>query len=200
MVEFAGDSDLATVSLHDLIDVVQSEPEAGDAALTVLLVDGSTAELVEDDALILTGDADAVVAHLQKYVLVAVLSRDADLNVFLRVLDGVVDEIRDGFGEILFVGEDVTDEQIDDEIDVFVRFRLRFLHDILDDGLEVDILFVEDEFLVFELRDGEQFIDECQQVFGLALDDGVVFLLDLRFVVHLAAMEEPGTHDDARQR
>ena len=196
MVEFAGDSDLATMSLHDLIDVVETEAEAGNSAFAVLLMDGRTPELVEDDALILTGDADAVVVHLQKYVLIAVLSRDADLNVFLRVLDGVIDEVGNGFGEILFIGEDVTDEQINDEINIFVRFRLRFLHDIVDDRLEVYGLLVEDELLVFELRDSEQLIDKCQQMFRLTLDDSVVFLFNLRFIVHLSAVEEAGAHND----
>ena len=188
------------MSLHDLIDVVQSEAEARDAALAVLLMHGSTAELVEDDALVFAGDADAVIAHLQQDVLVAALRRDADFDVFLRVLDGIVDEIGDGFGEILFVGEDVTFEQIHDEIDVFIRFGLRLLHDIIDDGFQVYVLFIQDEFLVFELRDGKQLVDECQQVLRLTLDDGVVFLLDRRFVIDLAAVEEPRTHDDARQR
>ena len=81
---------LAAMSLHHLIDVVQPEAEAADTALAVLLMDGSTAKLIEDDALVFFRDANTIVAHLQQDVFLAVLRGDADLDIVFRVFDGIV--------------------------------------------------------------------------------------------------------------
>ena len=50
--------------LHHLIYVVESESEAGYSSLAVLLVDGSSPELVEYHLLFFFCDADAVIAYL----------------------------------------------------------------------------------------------------------------------------------------
>ena len=63
-VLLAADGDLAAMSLHHLIDVVQSESEARDAALAVFLMDGGPSKLVEDNLLLLLRDTDAIVAYL----------------------------------------------------------------------------------------------------------------------------------------
>ena len=104
MVFFTIDGDLAAMSLHHLIDIVQPEAEAADTALAVLLMDGSTAKLIEDDALVFFRDADTIVAHLQQDVFLTVLRGDADLDIVFRVFDGIVDKVGDGFREILLVG------------------------------------------------------------------------------------------------
>ena len=144
--------------LHHLIDVVQSETEAGDAALAVLLMDGGTAELVEDNLLLLLRDADAVVAHLQQDVFVGVEGLDADLDVILRVFDGIVNEVGDGLREILLVGQHVLHLQIGGDRNGFGGFCLGFLHEVVDDGLDVDVPLVQDQFLVLQLRDSQQLV------------------------------------------
>ena len=125
MVFLAADGDLATMGLHHLIHVVQSEAEAGDTTLAVLLVDGSTSELVEDDALVFLRDANAIVVHLQQDVFVAVLRGDGDADLVLRVLDGVVDEVRDGFLEILLISQYMLAQQVDGKVDGLVSFSPR---------------------------------------------------------------------------
>ena len=48
----AADGDLAAVSLHHLVHIVQSESEARDTTLAVLFVNSCPAELVKDDMLV----------------------------------------------------------------------------------------------------------------------------------------------------
>ena len=74
------------------------------------------------------------------------------------------------------------------DLDGFRRLRLGLLHEVVDDGLDMDVPLVQDQFLVLQLRDSQQFVDEGQQMLCLFLDDAVVFLLDLGLVIDLAAV------------
>ena len=97
MVFLTDDADLTAMSLHHLIDIVESKSEAWDAAFAVLLVNGCPAELIEDDVLVLFRDADAIVAYLQQYVFIRTVTGDADFDLVFLVFDGIVNQIWDSF-------------------------------------------------------------------------------------------------------
>ena len=129
-------------------------------------------------------------------MLVRIKGLDAHIDVVLRVLNGIVYQVGDGLGHILFVSEDVFYFEVYADLDGLCGLGLRLLHEIIDDRLQVYLVLVQDELFILQLRDGQQLVDKCQQVLSLFLNNAVIFLLDLRFVVHLAAMQEVGTHND----
>ena len=80
--------------------------------------------------------------------------------------------------------------QIYGEIDVFLRLGLGFLDHVVNDRLQIEGLLIQDQFLVLQFGDGEELIDECQQMVGLTFDDGEILLFNLRLVIHLSTMQE----------
>ena len=125
------------MGLHHLVYIVQSEAKARDAAFAVVFVDGSPSELVEDDVLVVLGDANAVVAHLKHVVFVCGMRGDLDLNgIGLGVFDGVIDQVGDGLGEILLISHHMLCQQVDGKVDGLLRLGLGLLYEIIDDGHE----------------------------------------------------------------
>ena len=55
---------------------------------------------------------------------------------------------------------------------------------------------MDGQFAMLQLRDGEQAVDEGEEMLRLVFHDGEVFLLDVGLPLQYSAMQVSGSHDD----
>src|SRR4051812_11622569 len=97
------DPDAALDAAHELAADVEAEAGAADAAAHVGV---EAVELLEDPPLLARGDPEAGVRDREADVAFARLERDVDRAAVGRVLDGVLDQVRDHLPELPRVRRD----------------------------------------------------------------------------------------------
>src|SRR5579862_1806411 len=136
------DGELATHLAHELAADVETEPRAADAVGHIRI---EPVELLEDPSLLLERDADARVGDLEDAGVAVAVEAYVDRPAVGRVLDRVVEQVRDYLTETVRVGIDweLGVVGLDEEDDRLGLVQLGGPGEVLDERDGVDAASVE---------------------------------------------------------
>src|SRR5262249_22451447 len=161
--------DVAAHAADELVADVEAEPGTADAA-GHLRVDA--VELLEDAALLVDGDPEALVANVEDHVALVRLDADLDHAAIRRVLDRVLDEVDEHLPDLVAVGLDERHAVGDAVTDLHARRGVRAgrLDDALDQLGGVEGLRLEVEPAGVELARQQNLVDDPAKALGLVGD------------------------------
>ena len=150
------------MGMDDLEHIVQAYAKSFSGLVAIFLVFGSTLKAIEYRFLFALRYAYSLVVHLNIYIVVVLEGRNADVDLFFRVFGGVVYQVADSFLQIFLVCSHSRYLQLGGYMNGLGRLGFVFLGHILYHGLQFYYSLLDIQLAMFQFRDGEQSVDECQ--------------------------------------
>ncbi len=185
---------------HELAADVEAEPRAADAAGHVGV---ETIELLEDSLLLGDRDAETGVADRKLHVMVTLFERDRHVSAVRRVLDRVVDQVREDLTELPCVCSNGRQRLrgLQHEVDVRRRVHACSLDLELSDLQRIALLDVDAQLAGVELAREQQIVDDLRQPARFLDDDLQQLVTQLGLELDVAAAQcECGAVDRGERR
>lgn len=169
MPRIALDFDVPAMGLHDPPRGGEAQADAGNVAVASIL---QTMEGLEETRELLPVDADPFVGDRDPCLVAVLGQHDADAAALGRVLDGVVEEVRQHLPETRRIAVDVHALRDDDLDPMLVGSQLRHGTDFADERPQIEIVLFDLKPAGLDARRIEQVLELAIEPFGLLGDDG----------------------------